>query len=244
MILYILILFNHRKQSDDNRPYRYEQNIQEQKSLFTITENYNENDNNNEDYTLENQNENRNETIVYRINENNTSEYTTPDSTTSAQDASQTGTSTKNQLVRVPTRVVSPRPNTNNPQSYSVTSPRRNITLNFPSNSDDEIQDETQIITSLRNTSVNVSSPTRTILDTTQNINTRQNIFRSMYDRPSLPSTFKYPAKQIDLKTIIISKLPANIVTHSFTLFSHNLIQIFKRIIIKILLNLTVIIIC
>ena len=41
---------------DDNRPYCYEQNIQEQQSLFTTSENYNENDNNNEDYTLENQN--------------------------------------------------------------------------------------------------------------------------------------------------------------------------------------------
>ena len=178
---------------DDNRPYRYEQNTQEQQSLFTTNKDHNENDNKNEDYTLQNQNEKRNETFVYHINENNTSEYTTPESTTSAPDASQTGTSTNTQFVRVPTRVVSPRPNTYNPQSYSVTSPRRIITFNFPSNSDDEIQDETQKITSLRNTSVDVSSPTRTILDTTQNINTTQNITQSMYDPPSLPSTFKYP---------------------------------------------------
>ena len=182
---------------DDNRPYRYEQNIQEQQSLFTTNENYNENDNNKEDYTLENQNENCNEKTVHHINENNTSEHTTPESTTSAQDASQTGTSTNNQFVRVPTRVVSPRPNTYNPQSYSNTSPRRIITFNFPSNSDDEIQDETQNITSLRNTSVDVSSTTRTILDTTQNINTTQNITRSMYDPPSPPSTFEYPNKTI-----------------------------------------------
>ena len=52
---------------DDNRPYRYEQNTQEQQSLFTTSENYNENDNNNEKYTLENQNENRNENIVHHI---------------------------------------------------------------------------------------------------------------------------------------------------------------------------------
>ena len=171
--------------------------IQEQRSLFITNENYNENDNNNEDYTLENQNENRNETIVHHINENNTSESTTPESTTSAQEASQTGTSTNNQFVRVPTRVVIPRPNTYSPQSYSDTSPRRIITFNFPSNSDDEIQDETQNITSLRNTSVYVWSPTRTFLDNTQNINTTQNITRSMYDPPSLPSTFKYPNKTI-----------------------------------------------
>ena len=181
---------------DDNRPYRYEQNSQEQQSLFTNNENYNENDNNNEDYTLKNQTENNNEAMVHHINEN-TSEYTTPESTTSAQDASQAGTSTNNYLVRVPTRVVSPRPNTYDPQSYSDTSPRRNITFNFPSISDDEMQEETQNITSFRNTSVDVSSPTRTILDNTQNINTTQNITRSMYDPPSLPSTFKYPNKTI-----------------------------------------------
>ena len=175
---------------DDNRPYRYEQNSQEQQSFFTNIENYNENVNNNEDYTLENQTENNNEAMVHHINEN-TSEYTTPEYTTSAQDASQAGTSTNNHLVRVPTRVVSPRPNTHDPQSYSDTSPRRNITFNIPSNSDDERQEETQNKTSFRNTSVDVLSPTRTILDIKQNINTTQNITRSMYDPPSLPSTFK-----------------------------------------------------
>ena len=176
---------------DDNKPYRYEQNIQEQQSLFTTNENYNENDNNNEDYTPENQNENRNGNIVQHIIEKNTNEYTTPESTTSTQDTSQTGPSTNNQINRVPTRIVSPRPNTYNPRLDSDTSPRRIITFNFPSNSDDEIKDETQNITSLRNTSVNVSSPTRTILDNTQNIT------RSIYDPPSLPSTFKYPNKTI-----------------------------------------------
>ena len=181
---------------DDNRPYRYEQNSQEQQSLFTNNKYYNENDNNNEDYTLENQTENRNEIMVHHINEN-TSEYTTPESTTSAQDASQAGTSTNNHLVRAPNRFVSPRPITYDPQSYSDTSPRRNITFNFPSNSDDEIQEQSQNITSFRNTFVDVSSPTRTILDDTQNINTTQNITRSMYDPPSLPSTFKYPNKTI-----------------------------------------------
>ena len=138
---------------------------------------------------MKTQNENRNEAMVHHINEN-TSEYTTLESTTSAQDASQAETSTNNHLVRVPTRVVSSRPNTYDPQSYSDTSPRRNITFNFPSNPDDEIQEETQNITSFRNTSVDVSSPTRTILNNTQNINTTQSITRSMYDPPSLPSTF------------------------------------------------------
>ena len=156
-----------------------------------INENYNENNHNNEEYTLENRNENLNENIVLQINGNNTSEYTTPESTTSAQDASQAGKSATNQFVRVPTRIVSPRPNTYDPQSNLDTSPRRNITFNLPSNSDEEIQEETQNITSIRNTSVNVSSPTRTIPNTTQNIT------RSIYDPPSLPSIFKYPNKTI-----------------------------------------------
>ena len=192
-------LFTENNLIDDNRPFRYEQNSQEQQNVFTTNENYNEGGNNNGDYALENQNENRNEAIVHHINEN-TSEYTTPESTTSAQDASQAGTSTNNHLVRVPTRVVIPRPNTYDPQSYSDTSPRGNITFNFPSTSDDEIQDETQNKTSFRNTSVDVSSPTRTILDNTQNINTTQNTIRSMYDPPSLPPTFKYSNKTIRSK--------------------------------------------
>ena len=121
---------------DDNRHDRYEQNSQDQQNLFTTNEKYNENDNKSEDDALENQNESRNDAIVHHINEN-TSGFSTPESTTSAQDASQAGTSTNNHLVRVPTRVVSPRPNTYDPQSYSDTSPRRNITFNFPSISDD-----------------------------------------------------------------------------------------------------------
>ena len=71
---------------DDKRQYRYEQNFQEQQYIFTNNDNDNEEDDNkNEEYILENQNENRNEDIVLHTNENNTSEYTTPESTTSAQ---------------------------------------------------------------------------------------------------------------------------------------------------------------
>ena len=88
-------------------------------------------------------------------------------------------------------------PNTYDPQSNPDTSPQRNITFNFPSISDDEIEEEPQNKTSFRNNSVDVSSPTRTILDTTQNTNTTQNITRSMYDPPSLPSTFEYQNKTI-----------------------------------------------
>ena len=74
---------------DDDRQYRYKQNIQEQQNLFTINDNNKEKDNNNnEEYILENRNENRSEHIVLHTNENNTSEYTTPESTTSAQNAS------------------------------------------------------------------------------------------------------------------------------------------------------------
>ena len=225
---------------DDNRPYRYEQNSQEQQSLFTNNENYNANDNKNEDYTLENQNENNNETMVHHINEN-TSEYITPEPTTSAQDASQAGTSTNNHLVRVPTRVVSPRPNTYDSQSYSDTSPRRNLTFNFPSNSDDEIQEETQNLTSFRNFSFDVSSPTRTILDNTQNKNTA----KIQLDLCTVLHHFllylNIQTKQFDLKTIIINKLPVDIMTYLIILFTHNLIQIFKQRIIKTLFNLTII---
>ena len=45
---------------DDNRPYRYEQSIQEQQNLFTDNDNNDEDDTNNEEYIVENQNENRN----------------------------------------------------------------------------------------------------------------------------------------------------------------------------------------
>ena len=38
---------------DDNRPYRYEQNFQEQQNLFTTNDNHNEDDNNNKEYIFE-----------------------------------------------------------------------------------------------------------------------------------------------------------------------------------------------
>ena len=95
-------LITENKLLDNNRPYRYEQITQEQPSLFINNENYNENNNdNNEEHTLENQNENRNEKIVHHINENNTSEYTIPEPTTSAHDASQTGTSATNHFLKL-----------------------------------------------------------------------------------------------------------------------------------------------
>ena len=175
---------------DDQRPYRYEQNIQEQQNLFTNNI-YEEDDNNNEEYTFEIQNENRNEDIALHINDINASEYTTPESTTSAQNASQTDTSTTTQFVRIPTRIVSPRPNTHAPQSYLDTSPHRNITFNLPLHSHEVVQDATQIITSICDTSVNVLSPTRTI-----SRNTRSTT-RSIYDPPSISSAFHQSNKTI-----------------------------------------------
>ena len=60
---------------DDNRPYRNEQNIQEQQNLFTNNDNNNdEDDNNNEEYVFKNKNEKRNEDTVHHIKENNASE--------------------------------------------------------------------------------------------------------------------------------------------------------------------------
>ena len=135
---------------------------------------------------IENQNENRNVDIAHHINENNASEYTTPESTTSAQNASQTETSTNTQFVRILLGIVSPRQDTHDPQSYLDTSPHRNITFNFPPHPDNVVQDETQKKTSIRDTSVNVLSPTRTISKNTRNIT------RSIYDPPSLPSVFKH----------------------------------------------------
>ena len=82
-------------------------------------------------------------------------------------------------------RVVSPRQNIHDPQSYFDTSSHRNITFNLPTQSDETVQDETQNITSTRVTSVNVSSPTRTISDNTRNT------IRSIYDPPSIPSAFQ-----------------------------------------------------
>ena len=175
---------------DDIRPYRYERKIQEQQNLFTNNDNNNEEDDNiNEEYIFENQSENRNEDIVLHINGNNASEYTTPESTISAQNASQTETSTTSQFVRFPTRIVSPRQNTHDPQSYLDTSSHRNITFKLPTYSDEVVQDETQNILSTRDTSVNVSSPTRTISNNTRNRT------RSIYDPPSNPSAFQQSNK-------------------------------------------------
>ena len=57
---------------DDNRPYPYEQNIQEQQNLINNKDNNNEEDDNNDEYITENQNEIRNENILLHTNENNT----------------------------------------------------------------------------------------------------------------------------------------------------------------------------
>ena len=185
-------LFPENSFHDDNRPYLYEQNIQEQQNLFTNNDNNNEEDDNiNEEYILEDQNENRNEDIVLHTNENNTSENTFPESTTSAQNASQTEISTTSQFVGIPTRVISPRQNTHDPQSYLDTSSHRNITFNLSTHSDEVVRDESQNITSTRDTSVNVLSPTRTISNNTRNTT------QSLYDPPSIPSAFQQSNKTI-----------------------------------------------
>ena len=61
------------------------------------------------------------------------------------------------------------------------TSPRRNITFNFP----EEVQGENQSITSIPNTSVNVLSPSRIVPNITRNIT------RPRYDPLSIPSAFQ-----------------------------------------------------
>ena len=124
--------------------------------------------------------------MALNIKENNAREYTTPESITLAQNASQTETSANTQFVRITTRIVSPRQNTHDPQSYSDTSPHRNITFTFPPSLEEVIQDRTQNITSIRDFSVNVLSPTRTISNNTRNTT------RPKYDPPSAPSVLKY----------------------------------------------------
>ena len=165
LISFELPLITENNLLGDNRPFCYEQNIQEQQSIYINNNCYNENDNN-EEYTTENQNKNCNEDIVHDINYHNASEYTTPDSLSSAQNTSQIETS-NTQFVRVSTRSVNPRQNTQGPQLYET------------------IQNETQNVTFMRDTSVNVSSPTRTIPSNTPNTT------RLRYDHPSIPSAFQ-----------------------------------------------------
>ena len=224
---------------DDNRPYRYEQNIQEQQNLFTNKDHYDEDDNDNEEYKFENQNENRNEDIALNINENNASEYTTPESTTSAQSASETGTSTNTQFVRFPTRIVSPRQNTQDPQSYLDTSPHRNITFNFPPHPYEVVQDETQNITSIRELLLMFYHLQGLFLI----------IHEIQLDLNMILHHFLLPLniqrKQFNQKTIVIitNKLLVNTMIHLITPFFQHLIQIFKQTIIKMFLNLTTILI-
>ena len=148
-------------------------------------ENQKGDDTNHEEYIPEDQNENRNEDMTLNINENNASEYTTPESITSAQNTSQIETSANTQFVRFPTRIVSKRQNTHDLQSYSETFPHRNITFTSPPSPEETIQDRTQNITSSRDISVNVLSPTITISNITRNTT------RPIYDPPSVPSVFK-----------------------------------------------------
>ena len=167
---------------------------------------------------LENQNENRSEDIALKINENNASEYITPESKTSAQNASQTETSTTTQFVRIPTRIVSPRQNTHDPQSYSDTSPHRNITFTFPPSPEKVIQHRTQNITSIRDTSVNQ----------------QQELFLIIHDIQIDPYMILHQfllflntqIKQFNQKKIIIitNKLLVNTMINLITHFFHHLI--------------------
>ena len=223
---------------DDNRPYRYEQNIQEQQNLFTNNDNNNEEDyNNNEEYIFENQNENRNEDIVLHINENNASKYTTPESTTSAQNASQTGTSTTSQFVRIPIRVVSPRQNTHDPQSYLDTSSHRNITFNLPTHSDEVVQDETQNITSTRDILLMFYHLQELFLIVHE---IQLNLYMTLHQfLPLFSSRIKQFNKNIIV--IVTNKLLVTTMIHLIIPFFHYLIQIFKQTILKIFLNLIII---
>ena len=123
---------------------------------------------------------------VTRMKKLHTSDITTPESTTSAQNISQTETSTTTQFVRIPTRTINPKQNIHDPQSSSNTSPQRYITFEIPPSPTEEVQNEIQKTTSIPNTSGNVLSPTR------NNPTTTGNLPRSTYDPPSVPSMYKY----------------------------------------------------
>ena len=210
---------------DDNRSYRYQQNAQEQheqQNQVPKIDNQDKKYNDNEEYLFEIINESRNQNMAANINENNTSEYTTPESTTSAQNISQTETSTTTQFVRIPTKTVNPRQNIHNPQSSLNISPQRYITFELPPSPDEEVQNETQNITSIPNTCVNVLSPTRI------NPSTTRDIARSIYDPSSVPSIYKHTNKTRQSTSIqtIFTKLLVHTIIHLVNPFFHHLIQI------------------
>ena len=189
---------------DDNRPYHYQRNTSfQQNPLINIDNDDRDNETNNKD--LLQQQEINNENIPQQqhenedynednpLNENNTNEFNTQESIISAQNTSQAGTSTNTRSFRFPTIVVSQTHNTFDPQSNQNKLQNRNITLNRPLYADENTQNETQDmkqedtqhINSIRNTSVNVSSPTRTTS------NSPRYMTRSRYDPPSIPSAFQ-----------------------------------------------------
>ena len=179
-------------------------------------------------------------TKVIKINENNTSEYNTQESTISAQNASQAGTSTNTRSFRIPTRIVNQSQNTLDPQSNLDTLQNRNITFNLPLHPDETTQNETQDIiqediqhiNSIRNTSVNVSSPTRTIS------NSPRYMTRSRFDPPLIPSAF-----QSNISIQLIDNHNDNQPTSSryynpfYYSFFHRQIQILIQITIQIILS-------
>ena len=189
---------------DDNRPYHYQQNTQvQQNPLINFDNEDRDNETNNEDIleqqeiNTENAPQHQHENINYnednQLNENNTSEYNTQESTISAQNTSQAGTSTNTRYFRIPTRIVSQTQEIFDPQPSQNTLQNRNITFNLPlyldentqNQTQDIIQENTQHVNSIRNTSVNVSSPTR------NTPNSPRYLTRSRYDPPSIPSTFQ-----------------------------------------------------
>ena len=189
---------------DDNRPYHYQQNTPvQQDPLINFDNNDRDDITYNEDLLLQQEINNENipqqqhENEIYnednQINDNSTNEYTAQESTISAQNATQAETSTNTRSFRIPTRIVSQSQNTLDPQSNLDTLQNRNITFNLPLHPDETTQNETediiqediQHINSIRNTSVNVSSPTRTTS------NSPRYMTRSRYDPPSIPSAFQ-----------------------------------------------------
>ena len=75
----------------DNRPYHYEQNSQAQQNLLIIVDNNKEENDTNNENILQQQTQNENYNDENQLTDNNESEFTTQESTLSAQNASQAG---------------------------------------------------------------------------------------------------------------------------------------------------------
>ena len=128
---------------DDNRPYHNQRNTSvQQDPLINFDNNDTDNETNNED--LLQQQEVNNENIPQQQHENENDNEDDQLNASQVGTSRNAGTSTNTQSFRIPTRSVSPRQNTLEPQSNLDILQNRNITFNFPPHPDETTQNETQ----------------------------------------------------------------------------------------------------